>query len=306
MAKLTPLAAVLDSVFTAVNVGMPISCPCKLTRAPPLLPGFTAASVWMALEIVVPVDSVTLLFRALTIPWVAVSVIPSGLPMASTSCPTMSLEESPIWATAICAKGWMRTTARSSAAAVPTSCACSVLPLASQTSMVCSPLTTWLLVTISPFVSIITPEPICCPCAVVTLISTTAGSIFAMAASCSVSNVVVPDVVVDAADAADAVAAAFDVVLVLVLLLLLLVNSHPANRPTPKMMASMKVRSSSAPARPGRLRGGGEVFGSGGYQGGWDAFCSLGVCVIGGSSMTAADADDEYCGRSVYGIEYGL
>jgi len=150
-------------------------------------------------------------------------------------------------------------------------------------------------------VSIITPEPICCPCAVVTLISTTAGSIFAMAASCSVSNVVVPDVVVDAADAA---AAAFDVVLVL--LLLLLVNSHPANRPTPKMMASVKVRISSAPARPGRLRGGGEVFGSGGYQGGWDAFCSLGVCVIGGSSMTAADADDEYCGRSVYGIEYGI
>src|SRR5579859_5635445 len=45
MAKLSPLAAVLDSVLTAVRVGIPTSCPCKLIKAPPLLPGLMAASV---------------------------------------------------------------------------------------------------------------------------------------------------------------------------------------------------------------------------------------------------------------------
>ncbi len=142
----------------------------------------------------------------------------------------------------------MRTTARSSAATVPINCACSVLPLDSTTSMVCSPLTTWLLVTISPFVSIITPEPTCCPCTVVTLSSTTDGSILAIAASCCVSNVVALDVVAGAVVVACAV--------VLVLLLLLPANSHPENSPTPKMRASARVRSSIAPARPGRLWGG--------------------------------------------------
>src|SRR5438552_8626813 len=178
----------------------------------------------------------------------------------------------------------MRTTARSSAVAVPTSCACSVLPLDSTTSMVCSPLTTWLLVTMSPFVSTITPEPICSPCTVITLISTTAGSIFAMAASCCASNVVPLD------DVAVAVATVLDVVLVL---LLPLVNSRPANKPTPKMRASTKVRSRIAPARPGRFRGGGgEVCGPGGYLGGWDASCTGGVCVTGRISKTPTDADD--------------
>src|SRR2546421_967295 len=177
----------------------------------------------------------------------------------------------------------MRTTARSSAVAVPTSCACSVLPLDSTTSMVCSPLTTWLLVTMSPFVSIITPEPICSPCTVITLISTTAGSIFAMAASCCASNVPLDD-------GAVAVTTVLDVVLVL---LLPLVNSRPANRPTPKMRASTKVRSRIAPARPGRFcGGGGEVCGPGGYLGGWDASCTGGVCVTGGISKTPTDADD--------------
>src|SRR5260370_24527958 len=135
----------------------------------------------------------------------------------------------------------------------------------------------------SPFVSIITPEPICPPCTVVTLISTTAGSIFAMAASCCASNVVLLD------DVAVAVATALDVVLVL---LLLFVNSRPANRPTPKMRTSTKVRSRIAPAPPVRLRGGGdEVCGPGGDLGGWDASCSGGVCVTGGESKIPTGAD---------------
>src|SRR5258708_11037790 len=45
IAKLTPSAWVLVSVFTAPANVMPMSCPCKLIRAPPLLPGLRAASV---------------------------------------------------------------------------------------------------------------------------------------------------------------------------------------------------------------------------------------------------------------------
>ncbi len=134
IAKPTPFAGVLDSVLTAVNVGMPMNSPCKLTRAPPLLPGLMGASVWMALEIVVPADSVTLRFSALIMPSVAVSVIPSGLPIASTSWPTVSFDELPICATVIWANGGMRTTARSSAGSFPTSRACNVVPLLRTTS----------------------------------------------------------------------------------------------------------------------------------------------------------------------------
>src|SRR6266705_2670171 len=35
IAKLTPFAAVFDSVLTAVNVGIPMSCPCKLIKCAP-------------------------------------------------------------------------------------------------------------------------------------------------------------------------------------------------------------------------------------------------------------------------------
>src|SRR5256714_1455916 len=175
----------------------------------------------------------------------------------------------------------MRTTARSLEALVPISCPCSALPLERTTWILCSPLTTWLLVTISPCASIITPEPICSPCAVVTLSSTTAGSTFAIAASICVCN----DVLLD--DVADAVAEACDAVLVL---LLPLVSSQPANKPTPKIKASTSVRSTIAPARPGRFRGGGgATWGSEGYLGGPNASCSGGAC---GVSNTPTGADD--------------
>src|SRR5207302_6582021 len=68
--------------------------------------------------------------------------------------------------------------------------------------------------------------------------------------------------------------------------------------------ASTSVRGSIAPARPGRLFGGvGKACGPGEYLGGWNAFCSLGICATGASSRTPTDADDEYGGRSEYGRE---
>src|SRR5260370_42045530 len=78
----------------------------------------------------------------------------------------------------------MRMTARSVVGSSPTSCAVSLLPLLRATMSEDAPLTTWSLVTISPLLSIITPEPNDSPWLVVPSISTTTGSICAMAASC--------------------------------------------------------------------------------------------------------------------------
>src|SRR5258708_15853937 len=66
--KPTPFAGVLDSVLTAVNVGMPMNSPCKLTSAPPLLPGLMGASISIALAIVFPPNAFTLRFIPLIIP----------------------------------------------------------------------------------------------------------------------------------------------------------------------------------------------------------------------------------------------
>jgi len=89
--------------------------------------------------------------------------------------------------------------------------------------------------------------------------STTDGSILAIAASCAASKVVLLDEV----DVEVVVAVEFEVV---VELLLLFENCQPENNPTPKMRVSMIVKSSMAPERPGRLRGGvgGPATGSGG------------------------------------------
>src|SRR2546423_6115052 len=174
----------------------------------------------------------------------------------------------------------MRTTARSLEALVPISCPCSVLPLERTTVILCAPLTTWLLVTMSPCASIITPEPICSPCAVVTWSSTTAGSILAMAASCwACSDVVLEEVAVE----------------VVLALLLACAYSHPENRPVPKMRARTSVRSTIAPAGPRRRRlrggiGGGEG-GPAGEPGDSTMPCSMGASVAGGGSRTPTDAD---------------
>src|SRR2546423_352919 len=177
----------------------------------------------------------------------------------------------------------MRTTARSLEALVPISCPCWVLPLESTTVILCAPLTTWLLVTMSPCASIITPEPICSPCAVVTSSSTTDGSTLAMAASCwACSDVVLEDVAVEVVPA--------------VVVVLACANSHPENRPVPKMRARMNAKSTMAPAGPGRRRllgrMGGKEGGPAGEPGDSTMSCSLGVSVMGGGSKTPTDADD--------------
>ena len=87
---------------------MPMRLPSKSTKAPPLLPGLTAASVWRKLSTGWmswdALDSKRRMLRplALTIPAVTVEVKLSGLPTANTHSPTRTSSEFP---KAMAAKG---------------------------------------------------------------------------------------------------------------------------------------------------------------------------------------------------------
>jgi hypothetical protein len=61
--------------------------PSSATSGPPLLPGFTAASVWIASGMVKPVWAGIARLTPLTMPVVTVPFRSYGLPMATTSWP---------------------------------------------------------------------------------------------------------------------------------------------------------------------------------------------------------------------------
>jgi len=113
MAKHNPCAGCTTAVL------MPMTPPRASTSGPPLLPGLSAASVWMTLSTRWPVMLRRLRPRALTTPAVTVDSKPRGLPMATTSWPTRSRDESP---SAACGRpsASARTTARSLHGSAPT------------------------------------------------------------------------------------------------------------------------------------------------------------------------------------------
>src|SRR5579875_131724 len=84
-----------------------------------------------------------------------------------------------------------------------------------------------------------TPEPTCSPCAVITFSLTTAGSTFAIATSCCVCKALLLPEETDEA-----------VVVGIVLLLLPAANSHPANKPMPKTMSSTNASTMRVPLEP--------------------------------------------------------
>src|SRR2546429_3424392 len=179
IAKPIPTAAPPICGSLAARVGMPMTCPDKLTSAPPLFPGLIAALVWMVLmstaELPSPSDTVRPV--ADTIPSVTVPVSPSGLPMASTISPPRTSLDLPNVAGRIAVGGFCtRITARSSGANTPRTLAASVLlVLDSLTCTFLAVPTTCAFVTMSPCLSNTTPEP--SPCDVV--ICTTEGSTLA-------------------------------------------------------------------------------------------------------------------------------
>ena len=82
-------------------VFIPTSFPFVSTRAPPLFPGLTAASVCINDSIAVfPFASFSMFMSrpfALTIPAVTVEVKLKGLPTARTHSPTFTSSEFPYW-----------------------------------------------------------------------------------------------------------------------------------------------------------------------------------------------------------------
>src|SRR5262245_35792854 len=163
IAKPIPTAAPPICGSLAASVGMPTTCPAKLTSAPPLFPGLIGALVWMALmstaELPWPSDTVRPV--AETIPSVTVPVSPSGLPIASTISPTRTaLDLAKVAGRSVAGGFCTRITARSSGANTPRTRAASVLlALGSLTRTFLADPTTCALVTMSPLVSNTTPEP---------------------------------------------------------------------------------------------------------------------------------------------------
>ena len=129
------------------------------TRAPPLLPGLTAASVWINDSILNSPDiSGSERPFALTIPAVMVLLKSYGLPIARTHSPSRRLSELPIGITGRFSDSTL-SSAISVTGSVPTILALKLLLLSSVTTVSEAPSTTWLFVTIYPSGEIITPEP---------------------------------------------------------------------------------------------------------------------------------------------------
>ncbi|MPN14749.1 hypothetical protein SDC9_162078 [bioreactor metagenome] len=145
---LTGIAKPRPSALLALALAftMPTSEPLALKRPPPELPGLMAASVWISF--IFAFSTVTSRLSALMMPLVAVPrSSPSGLPMAMTSSPTVSMSESPSDAGLRLVASILRT-ARSLRESDPTSfasCSDSSLRI---TLIVSAPSTTCLQVTI--------------------------------------------------------------------------------------------------------------------------------------------------------------
>ena len=81
----------------AIAVLMPMTLPSASSSGPPELPGLIAASVWMRLVSDLLPSVVIERPLADTMPLVTeFEYVPSGLPMATTSWPTLSASDSPI------------------------------------------------------------------------------------------------------------------------------------------------------------------------------------------------------------------
>ena len=138
---------------------IPTTSPSIFKRAPPLLPGLIAASVWIRFtpSLLSSLPSVTVLFSesilrflALTIPVVTDCPYPRALPIVTTCSPTLRSSELPIFATEIASivsslisSSATDTTARSLSSSKPFTDASTAFPSANATDNVSAFSTTW-------------------------------------------------------------------------------------------------------------------------------------------------------------------
>ena len=167
-----------------MNVLIPTTWPHRSTSGPPELPGLIGASVWIKGCSARPGR---MRLRPLTIPRVIVCSRPIGLPIAATSSPTRSVDESPSDAVGGGLVVSIRISARSSIESSPITRAGTFVPESSVTERDAAPSTTWAFVRTWPSCSITTPEPTIvskrrCGFALLILVAwidTTAGETFA-------------------------------------------------------------------------------------------------------------------------------
>jgi hypothetical protein len=140
-----PIAKQMPWAGAIVAVLMPTTRPAPLTSGPPELPGFSGASVWITLSIIRPEGARSVRPSADTIPAVTVHWKPSGLPIATTICPTRSVADRP---SSACGRPLpdRRSTAVSVAGSSPTRVASSAWPSVKEARSRAAPATTCALV----------------------------------------------------------------------------------------------------------------------------------------------------------------
>ena len=125
MGTASPTPAPATAVLT------PIIRPELSASTPPLLPGLSAASVWMTSSITRPARVGNDRPSADTMPAVTLPAKPSGLPSATTSCPTRNRAASPR-GTGAGTSPRARNTARSDSGSRPTTSASTSVPSAKR------------------------------------------------------------------------------------------------------------------------------------------------------------------------------
>src|SRR5207244_1972893 len=140
----------------------PMSRACESARAPPELPGLSAASVWMtsSMKRRCPLPSAVASERPnpLTTPDVTDPENPIGLPIATTSCPTRSWSALPTRA-GFSPVARARATARSERGSAPTTSTSYSVPSRNDALAELPAATTWAEVTRKPSGVMTTPEP---------------------------------------------------------------------------------------------------------------------------------------------------
>src|SRR3954449_11014657 len=145
----------------ATAVLMPTTWPRESARAPPELPGLSAASVWITsstIRVAVRVRTGSARPSPLTMPAVTLPAIPRGLPTATTRLPIRRSSTSR--KTGGSTIGWStRTTARSASGSRPMTSRRAMLPSANVASPLSALPTTWALVSRCPSALSTTAEP---------------------------------------------------------------------------------------------------------------------------------------------------
>ena len=146
----------------ATAVLTPIRRACESASAPPELPGFSAASVWItsSMNRRFPLPSAVASERPnpLTTPDVTEPANPIGLPIATTSWPTRSWSALPTRA-GCRPSARARATARSERGSAPTTSTSNSVPSMKEALAAPPAATTWADVTRKPSGVITTPEP---------------------------------------------------------------------------------------------------------------------------------------------------